>query len=314
MDRAYLRLSVTDRCNLRCAYCVPRGRAQCERDSEPLGIRELAALAAAIDRAAPVYKLRMTGGEPLVRPELADLVRLLRASLPRAELCLTTNGLLLRAQAPALREAGLDRINVSMDACDGGAFAAITGGAALDKVLDGVRAAHEAGFGRVRLNAVLLRTLNLPLLARMVRTAADLGCEMRFIELMKFGPGAALFAAEYVPAAEAISVLSREFIHEGEGPLDGTARWAVFRDGARSFGVGFIASVSRPFCHACDRVRLDSRGRLHPCLRDGAFLDCATLLRSSEPGAASREISSFLRAKVPPAGQWTPREMVSIGG
>jgi cyclic pyranopterin phosphate synthase len=310
---AYLRLSVTDRCNLRCRYCrcdsdgpyVPRGQT--------LRYEETLELIDVLHDVIPLRKVRITGGEPLVRAELATLVAGLRARLPHAELCLTTNGVLLDRHADKLRVAGLDRVNISLDSTDPRRFAELTRGGDLDRVLNGLRAARDAGFERTKINAVLMRSVNGDQLAPLARTAADHDCELRFIELMPVGDGADLFEREYLAAEEALARLGDAFEHVADCGMNGTARRHRFRDGRRELTVGFITSVSHPFCRSCDRLRLDCRGRLYTCLRCSDGTDLMTPLRRDARDEVARRIRLLLPAKTPAEG-WPAHHMVAIGG
>jgi cyclic pyranopterin phosphate synthase len=310
---AYLRLSVTDRCNLRCLYCRRDGDGPTVPRDDTLRYEETLDLVDALHDAIPLRKIRITGGEPLVRAELPTLVAGLRARLPHAELCLTTNGTLLARHARALRAAGLDRINVSFDSTDPTRFADLTQGGSLAHVLAGVRAARDAGFAGTKVNAVLLRSINGARLAQLVRAADDHDCELRFIELMPVGDGAQLFDREYLSADDALARLNRTFEHVADGGMNGTARRHRFRDGDHEITVGFITSVSHPFCRTCDRLRLDCRGRLFTCLRCSEGTDLMTPLRRGDRGELERRIRVQLPAKTPAEG-WPGHHMVAIGG
>ncbi len=313
LDRICLRLSVTDRCNLRCAYCRPALGSGMDCRRAPLADAELAALVGAVDEVARVYKLRLTGGEPLLRPGLAGLVRLLRRRLPRAELALTTNGMFLAAQAKCLRLAGLCALNISLDTTNARAFGRLTRGGRLGAVLEGIRAARAAGFPRIKLNAVLMRSVNADRLEALVRTAAHFGAEIRFIELMPFGEGARLFDREYLSAREALERLRRSFAYLGPLPQSATARRHLLRVDRRDAVVGFIPTHSEPFCDSCDRIRMDCHGRLFTCLRSGRALEMAAYLRQGRLGALKPGIRAAIDAKTPPAA-WPTRSMVNLGG
>jgi len=260
----YLRLSVTDRCNLRCRYCRVDGQAPAGPD---LPDEAILRIVSAMARLAPLRKLRLTGGEPLLRVGLPALVRDLRRLLPNAELAMTTNGTLLSAAAKALRDAGLDALNISLDTTDPACFADLTGGGRVEFVLAGIEAARHAGFGRLKLNAVLLRSLRGDRLRELVHFAARHDCELRLLELMPIGPGASIYRREHLGADEALDELGQAFAQPVRLPSSGSSRRYRFDVGDDEVAVGLIAPVSHPFCAGCDRLRLDAHGHLYPCLR-----------------------------------------------
>lgn len=310
----YLRLSVTDRCDFRCQYCRPEraagGAASCNAASNA----ELLELVRQIDRVRPVAKLRLTGGEPLLRSGLVDLTRDLRALLPDAALALTTNGSRLAQLAAPLRAAGVDALNVSLDTLDPAAFARLTRGGRLDDVLAGIEAARSVGFSKLKLNSVLIRGVNGGTLGDLVRFSAERGCEIRFIELMPCGPGADLFAIDRLTADEALSSLKLEFPYVEELPQDGTAQRHRFLVEGRETTIGMISPVSHPFCAACNRLRMDCRGRLVSCLRKPQSEDLLTPLRSGYLEEVERRIRDCLASKSSPGDVWPERQMVLIGG
>lgn len=310
----YLRLSVTDRCNLRCRYCRPERGCSALPPEQAAAGEEVVELVGLIDRELGIRKLRITGGEPLVRPGLVGLVEGLRARLPAARLCLTTNGLLLRSHAASLKAAGIEFVNVSLDAADAATFDSITRGGRLADALDGIRAAREAGFDAVKINSVLLETANGRRIEHLVRLAAEEGCEIRFIELMPCGEGADLFAADYLSADEAFRRLLVAFEHIGVEPWSATARRHRLRVDGREVVVGFIAAVSHPFCEGCDRLRLDVGGTLVSCLRGEDGIDLLKPLRASDPELVRREVRRCFAGKCPPGDAWPRRRMVAIGG
>ncbi|MFZ5830212.1 MAG: GTP 3',8-cyclase MoaA [Planctomycetota bacterium] len=310
----YLRLSITDHCNLRCRYCRPAGDNRREAARLRADTRELLHLVQAIDRAAPIGKLRLTGGEPLVHSQLVPLVALLRRVLPHATLAITTNGALLKPAAEPLRSAGLDAINVSLDSLDAAVFRNLTGGD-VKRTIAGLRAARRAGFTGIKLNAVLIRGVNGAALPEMVRFAVAEGCQPRFIELMPYGPGAKLFATDFVSADEALALLKDSLCCLGERDRSGTAVQHVFEVDGRPCPVGFITPVSHPFCGDCNRWRLGSDGRLRTCLRQTDGVDLLTPLRAGDMRELERRIDAALRSKqLPAVGQWPLVEMVGIGG
>jgi GTP 3',8-cyclase len=269
-----LRISVTDRCNFRCTYCMPKeifGRdfAFLPR-SEVLTFEEIERLARLFVELG-VEKLRITGGEPLVRRDLPALIAML-AELRTPEgqpvdLTLTTNGSALRALAVPLRDAGLGRITVSLDSLDDETFRAMNGADyPVAKVLDGIAAAREAGFGPIKINMVVKRGANDASIVPMARWARDEGLILRFIEYMDVGHSNGWRLDEVVPAAEIVATIDASMPLEIDAPNyrgEVANRWR-YRDGAGEVGV--IASVTRPFCGDCTRARLSADGKLYTCL------------------------------------------------
>jgi len=201
-----------------------------------LRYEEMAELVGLVHGVAPLGKIRLTGGEPLLRTDLPVLVRALRKTLPDIELCLTTNGTLLGRHARELRRAGLDRINVSLDSADAMQLAAWTGSGSVDTILNGIRAAQAEGFVGTKLNAVLLRSRDRQDLSELVSLAQSLACELRFIELMPLGVAAPAFTREFLAAEEALAMLCRAFTYEGrlaerERPTITPSRYMVIRPG-----------------------------------------------------------------------------------
>lgn len=288
-----LRISVTDRCNLRCTYCMPEEVVFLQR-GELLTFEEIERFARI---AAPlgIDKIRLTGGEPLLRRGLADLVRMLCAIPGIQDVGLTTNGILLADQAQELWDAGLRRINVSLDALDPGRFRELTRRDGVDKVIDGILAAKQAGFDPVKINAVCIRGVTEPEVVRLARFAREHSLEMRFIEYMPIGADQWERQKVYY-AHEILEQLEREV-----GPLvpaqDYDPRAPAmdfdYEDGGGR--VGIIASVSRPFCRSCNRVRLTAEGKLRNCLFALDEVDLKPLLRG---GAPDEEIAAALRTNV----------------
>lgn len=310
----YLRLSVTDRCNLRCAYCRP-SKGKPDQPSGPYAANsELIQLVARIDRICPVNKLRLTGGEPLLRAGLVDLVRGLRSLLPDSLLTLTTNGSLLARLAAPLHAAGIGRLNVSLDTLDPVAFAALTRGGRLDATLRGIEAAQAAGFAGLKVNTVLIRRVNGDRLGTLVRWVTRHACEIRFIELMPCGPGAALFETDHLSADDALTQLKSEFEYLGDYGREGTSQHYAFSVDGRPVRIGMIAPVSHPFCGDCNRLRLDARGRLITCLRRQDGENLLELLRRGAHEFVAERIEACLDAKTAPGDIWPDRQMVLVGG
>lgn len=253
----YLRLSVTDLCNLRCRYCMGAEGVEKKQHRDILSLEELEEMArAAAD--CGVKKIRLTGGEPLVRRGIVDLCRRLKAIDGVEELALTTNGVLLKELAAPLREAGVDRLNVSLDTLDSEKYAHITRGGDIQKVWDGLAAAEAAGFRGIKLNAVLLREFNAPEIPHFVELTREKDYAVRFIELMPMAVCAqwdqyisAEAVREAVPALESIG---------GDGVAE------LYRVAGYRGTVGLIRPISHRFCADCNRIRITADGKLKPCL------------------------------------------------
>jgi cyclic pyranopterin phosphate synthase len=321
-----VRISVTDRCNLRCTYCMPRsvfgpGHAFLPR-SQTMSAAEIGRLASILVRLG-VQKVRLTGGEPLLRPDLEDIVREVRAA-GAADVALTTNGSLLAARAQRLRDAGLQRVTVSLDTLDADLHSRISdSGVALDTVLSGIEAARASGFRPLKLNAVIRAGVNDASILPLVDFAREHGDTMRFIEYMDVGESNGWKRAQVVAGAEIVAIIARRHPLE---PVTGAeasevARRYRFLDGAGEVGV--IASVTEPFCGSCTRLRISADGRLHTCLFSTSGVDVLTLMRSDHDDGPVEDLLrrvwgartdrySELRAQSRPAG---PRvEMSYIGG
>lgn len=297
-----LRISVTDRCNLRCTYCMPEEVTFLPRQ-ELLTFEEIARVVRVAVKLG-INKLRLTGGEPLLRRDLDRLVALLQAIPAIRDLSLTTNGLLLAQQAQALYAAGLRRLNVSLDTLRPDIFRQLTRREGLDQVLTGLKAARQAGFDPIKLNAVCIRGVNEDDIVPLARFARDNGFEMRFIEYMPIG-------AE--PWERAKVVFAHEIMERIEDHLGGLlpapdydprspAMEFCYADGGGRLGI--IASVSRPFCRQCNRIRLTADGKLRNCLFALEEDDLKSVLRS---GGTDEEIAAVFRANI--AAKWEGHEI-----
>jgi cyclic pyranopterin phosphate synthase len=314
-----LRISVTDRCNLRCTYCMPAEAIFRPRE-ELLAYEEIARVAT-VAAGLGVRTIRLTGGEPLLRRDLAALVALLVAVPGIDEVALTTNGLLLAEQADDLAAAGLGRLNVSLDSLREDVFERIARRRGLDRVLAGLAAARRAGFAEIRINAVSIRGLTEDEIVPLARFCRREGFHLRFIEFMPLDAEEAWDRSRVLSGADVRAILEREI-----GPLVADAagdpgqpavdyRWA---DGGR---VGFINPVTSPFCDRCDRLRLTADGQFRNCLFSTTEWDVKSLLRG---GGSDAEIAALLRqcvaAKKAAHGIDTPafarpaRAMYQIGG
>ena len=275
-----LRISVTDRCNLRCVYCMPEETTFLDR-AELLSFEEITQF---VRVAAPlgVDKIRLTGGEPLMRRDLPRLVRMIAEVPGIRDIGLTTNGITLADHAPALFDAGLRRINLSLDTLDPERFRLLARRDGLDRVLEGIDAAQKAGFDPVKVNAVIIRGTNEQDVVPLARRARERGWEMRFIEYMPIGAEAwqrekVFFAHEILEAIERdVGPLAPSPDFDPRAPsLD-----FAYADGVGK--VGIIASVSRPFCAKCNRLRLTCDGKLRNCLFALDEVDVKALLRGGE--------------------------------
>jgi len=292
-----LRISVMDRCNFRCPYCMPEAtygeHFTFLRNDERLSFDEIERLCR-LAAAQGVSKLRLTGGEPLLRPHLAELVTRLRRLEGITDLALTTNGVLLARHAAELRDAGLDRVTISLDTLDPALFHRMSGGrGALDDVLAGIEAAQAAGFPHgVKLNTVVQRGVNEHTVIDLVERFRDTGIVVRFIEYMDVGNRNDWRPEAVVPSQELVQRISTRWPLRAVPPKypGEVATRYRFEDGAGE--IGMISSISQPFCGGCTRARLSSEGMLYTCL----FADHGTDLRGPmRDGASDDELARVLR-------------------
>jgi cyclic pyranopterin phosphate synthase len=294
-ELADLRISVTDRCNFRCRYCMPRevfgpGFDFLDR-SELLSFEEITRLAG-VFATLGVGKLRLTGGEPLVRRDLETLVGMLAGVDGIEDIAMTTNASLLAPKAQALADAGLSRVTVSLDSVDPEVFAAMADtGVPLTSVLEGIEAAKAAGLGPVKVNAVVKRGVNDDGVVELARYGRQAGVIVRFIEYMDVGTTNGWRLDEVVPSAEVVERINDAFPIEPVDPNypgEVADRWA-YTDGAGEVGV--ISSVTEPFCATCTRGRLSAIGELYTCLFGAQGADLRALLRGGADGA---ELAAFV--------------------
>jgi len=291
-----LRISVTDRCNFRCTYCMPKEVYGRDFHFLPAGalltFEEIERLAR-IFVAHGVAKIRLTGGEPLVRRGVERLIEMIARIDGLSDLTMTTNGSLLAPRAKALRDAGLRRITVSLDSLDDDVFRAMNDVQfSVAGVLEGIDAATAAGFASIKINCVVKRGVNDGTIVELARRFRGTGHIVRFIEYMDVGSTNGWRLDDVVPAAEVIARLDAEF---GIEPVDSNYRGEVarryrYKDGGGEVGV--IASVTQPFCRDCSRVRLSSEGLLYTCLFGTQGHDVRALLRADK---SDDEIASFIR-------------------
>ncbi len=314
-----LRVSVTDRCNLRCSYCMPAEGLDWLASPELLTDDEIVRLIR-IAVGLGVREVRFTGGEPLLRRGLVEIVRKVASLEPRPRTSLTTNGIGLARLAPALRAAGLDRVNVSLDTVNPDRFARLTRRARVDDVIAGLAAAADAGLTPVKVNALLMRGLNDDEAPTLLRWCLQRGYELRFIEQMPLDAQHGWDRRTMVSGEEILARLGAEFdltpqAGRGSAPAE---TWIVNGGPGR---VGVIASVTRPFCGACDRLRLTADGQLRNCLFARVESDLRGPLRSGADDAelAARMLASVRAKKAghgidDPAFLQPDRPMSAIGG
>lgn len=316
-----LRISVTDRCNIRCFYCMPEADVKFEPREHVLTFEEIERFVR-VAASLGVRKLRITGGEPLVRKNLSTLIRKLVAVPGIEDLALTTNGVLLAAQAQELYDAGLRRINIHLDTLDRERFLKITRRDELQRVLEGIETSRRIGYGPIKINAVAVRNLVEPDIVPLARFGREQGIEIRYIEFMPLDAQGLWERPRVLTADDMIAMIEREI-----GPLEeipdqdprAPATEYRFADGIGR--VGFIASVSRPFCLNCNRIRLTADGHVRYCLFAVEETEVRSLLRN---GASDEAIADAIRACV--GAKWIgheintarfvppPRPMYSIGG
>jgi cyclic pyranopterin phosphate synthase len=316
-----LRISVTDRCNIRCFYCMPEDAVQFVDRHEILSFEEIERFVR-VAAGLGIDKLRLTGGEPLLRKDLPRLVAKLAAIPGIRDLALTTNGVLLADQAQSLYDAGLRRLNVHLDTLDRARFLAITRRDDLDKVLAGIERCREIGFGPIKINAVAVKGLTEPDVVPLVRYGRERGIEIRFIEFMPLDAQNIWDRSRVLLADDMVGMIAREVCALEDIPdRDPRAPATEYRFSDGMGRVGFIASVSRPFCLNCNRLRLTADGKLRYCLFAIEEAEVKTLLRN---GASDAAIEQVIRGNV--REKWLgheinsakfvapPRPMYSIGG
>lgn len=285
-----LRISVTDRCNYRCVYCMPEEGMQWLERHNLLSYEEITRLVR-IFAALGVRRIRLTGGEPLMRKELWRLITMLKTIPGIKDIALTTNGYFLKDQAADLAAAGLDRINVSLDALDSQLFAGIARRDYFERTWDGIEEAERVGLRPIKLNVVLIRGVNDGEILKFAELARTRPFVVRFIEFMPIGKDDGWTVEKVVPTQEVLSIINARYplipapSENGKVP----AERFVFRDGHGE--LGFISSVTQPFCSDCDRVRVTSDGKFRTCLFSLAETDLRQMLRT---GAPDQEIARVL--------------------
>ncbi|HWL94509.1 MAG TPA: GTP 3',8-cyclase MoaA [Phycisphaerae bacterium] len=315
-----LRISVTDRCNFRCVYCMPEEKLDWVPRESLLTFEEIVRVArAALSHGIDAFKL--TGGEPLVRHDLPRLIRMLKMLPGPPEISLTTNGSLLGECAAELKAAGLDRITVSLDTLDAERFREITRGAEIERVWRGIDAACAADFRHPKINCVTMRGLNDDEFADFAALTLNRCVTVRFIEYMPLGRTAlgGEYEARFISEAEI-----RERIEARFGMLESTTRdtgqgpAVVHRIAGARGKIGFISAMSKPFCSTCNRLRLTAEGQLRSCLFDGGEVELRPILRSGDEGGASKALRrafvDCVAFKPEVHSYFGDRQMSQIGG
>jgi cyclic pyranopterin phosphate synthase len=319
-----LRVSLTDRCNLRCTYCMPAEGLPWLPTPELLSDGEILRLVDVGVSRLGITSVRLTGGEPLLRKNLEALVAGIAALRPRPSIAMTTNGIGLARRAEALAAAGLDRINISLDTLDPDTFTRLARRRRLPDVLAGVRAARTAGLNPVKINTVLLRGVNEHEAPDLLHWAMAEGVQLRFIEQMPLDAQHGWRRSEMVTAAEIRDRLGQHvglIEDEQDAATRGSAPAELFRVADTDYAVGIIASVTQPFCGACDRVRLTADGQIRNCLFARTESDLRTPLRDgADDDEIARRWVAAVRGKQPGHGIDDPtflqpdRPMSAIGG
>jgi GTP 3',8-cyclase len=285
-----LRISVTDRCNFRCTYCMPFEEYSAWIERKELLTYEEITRVAAIFLGLGADKIRLTGGEPLVRKGLEELIASLAALPGLRDLCLTTNGALLTEKAEALKTAGLKRLNVSLDSLDAERFKKLTQRGDLKKVLEGLEAARRAGFERIKINAVIERGVNDDEILPLVEFARARRFAVRFIEYMDVGNANGWTMDRVVPKKEIVERIAARYPLENKGREEGSAPSVDYRFADGAGDVGVIASVTEPFCGDCTRARLTADGKLVTCLFSQQGHDLKNLIRGGSTDGSLREL------------------------
>ena len=284
----YLRLSVTDRCDFRCTYCLPRSHRGFATPDSWLTPVEMARISKVFSDLG-VNHIRLTGGEPLVRPELTEIVTRLNALPGIEDLSLSTNASRLRKFASDLKASGITRLNISLDSLDPDTFAELTGGK-LHKVLDGIDAACDAGFTPIKINMVVMRGINDQEVNDMVAYCRHKGLTLRFIEAMPIGPGGQDAQDHYMPLSEVEERLREQF-SLSPAAIKGSGPARYFQIDESDLLIGFITPQSQHFCDTCNRVRLSVTGELYLCLGQENKVELGSMLRD---GASDAELQSAI--------------------
>ena len=308
-DIYYLRISVTDLCNLRCIYCMPESGVEKMRHEDIISVEEIAEIVRAAS-ACGITKVRVTGGEPLVRNGIIDICRRISETPGIRELCLTTNGILLPKYAGELKAAGVKRLNISLDSLDPETYKKITRTGTLDSALEGIRTALETGFNAVKINVVLMGGINDGEILSLLELTRRYNVNVRFIEVMPIGECADWAESRFISASR-IPELAPELSDAG---LDGVARLYKLPGGLGT--VGLISPISSHFCPTCNRIRVAADGKLKPCLHSAEEINLRGLSGAELEDTIRSAILQKPRKHMLDAGQISAsaRNMNAIGG
>jgi len=287
----YLRISVTDRCNLRCRYCMPEEGVELKPPNDILSLEEIVQIVKVASKLG-VSRVRLTGGEPLVRKNLPYLVEGIKSIKKIEEVSLTTNGILLARYAEELKRKGLDRVNISLDSLKADRYAHITRGGDIERVWQGILKALEVGLEPVKINVVLKRDFNLDEVVDFALLTKKYPLHIRFIELMPLGNSR---EDDFISADEVYALISSQFpLERAVIPGNGPANYFAFASGDTLGSIGFIAAMTHNFCERCNRMRLTADGKLRPCLENELEVDLKPFLRGEEKETSLEE--AFLKA------------------
>lgn len=295
----YLRISITDRCNLRCLYCMPEEGVARVKHSEVLRYEEIEAVVRAAAELG-INKIRLTGGEPLVRPAVVDLVRMLKCIDGVDSISMTTNAILLADLAAPLADAGLDRVNISLDTLQPEAFKQITRLGDIDSVFAGIDAARKAGLSPVKINTVVIRGFNDPEIIDLAEWALQNKLHLRFIEFMPVNDSSFPFNEKFLSSDEVKKMLFKHFPDLRPCNISGSGPALSWRREGLDGSLGVIEAVSHAFCGNCNRIRLTADGRLKPCLFSNDEINMLPVLRngsSVEHGMLKALINEAVKLK-----------------
>lgn len=316
----YLRLSVTDRCNLRCLYCMPEAGMNWTPPSSLMQDDEIVALIERVFLPLGVTKIRLTGGEPLVRKGLTGLVERIAALPGITDQSLTTNGTLLAPHADRLARAGLNRLNVSLDSLKPDRFAAITRGGELRRVLDGIERALEAGFSALKVNVVMIPGVNDDEVLDFAEWTLHAPVHVRFIEMMHVGDRTFYDARKFLPVEAVMERIRKRYrLDAAEQAVAGNGPARMLQIPGAKGTLGFISPMSRTFCDACNRIRLTADGQIKACLMRPQEADLLGLLRGGASDQQMRELVAASLGVKPEHHEWGAdlpiyRTMSQIGG